>query len=47
MPDELGGRVPGNEEDNGGIEGCSTIVAIEGGIEVGAEKVKVERCGAE
>lgn len=39
-PAELGGRVEGTEGGNGGIVGCSAMVAIAGGIELPAEKEK-------
>ena len=38
-PDELGGRVPGNEGTEG-IVGCSAMVVIAGGIEVLKEEEK-------
>ena len=38
-PDELGGRVPGTDADKGGMGGCSTMVAMEGGNEDGVVKV--------
>ena len=46
-PDELGGRVPGNEGTEG-IVGCSAMVVIAGGIEVLKEEEKdgeVFMCG--